>query len=260
MKGSQGHQETKIILNGLEINYKIAGLTDKPTILILHGWGSKSDKWMKVAEILSQNNFSVVVPDLPGFGKSGAPSFAWSTEDYCNFVEQFVQSVGLENFYLLGHSFGGGIAAVYASTFPSRVKKLVLFASAVFRRKTARKTVFRITASVLKVFSFLPFYRLFRKAFYKFIVRKSDYPYTSGVMKETYKKVIGSDLSPYLSSVQAPTLIVWGDKDNVIPVTDAYLIQEKIKNSKVAIISGGNHDIEQHMPEVLVEKIKEFIQ
>jgi len=258
MQQSQDYQEHTVDIDNLTVHYKIAG--KDPAILILHGWGSKSDRWMQVAELLSQNNFSVVVPDLPGFGKSGAPSFAWSTEDYCNFVEQFVQKLGLQNFFLLGHSFGGGIAVVYASKFRTRVKKLVLFASAVFRRKTARRTLFMIIASIFKVFSFAPFYGLFRKAFYRFIVRKSDYPYTSGVMKEIYKKVIGNDLSSYLSSIQMPTFIIWGDRDDVIPPANAYLIQQKIKNSQIAIMPGGDHDIEQHMPEVLAQKIIEFIQ
>ena len=251
----QTSQERKIIIGGIETNYKIAG--SGPAILILHGWGSRSDRWVKVAELLSQNNFSVFVPDLPGFGKSSMPPTPWHTEDYCNFVEQFVQKIGLQNFYLIGHSFGGGVAAVYAAKFPYRVKKLVLFASAVFRRKTTRKTIFKVVTSVFRVFSFVPFYGLFRKAFYKFVVR-SDYPYASGVMKETYKKVIGSDLSSYLALIQAPTLIIWGDKDDVIPVTDAYLIQEKIKNSQLVVIPGGDHDIEQHMPEQLSTSIVNF--
>ncbi|TSC55612.1 MAG: alpha/beta hydrolase fold protein [Parcubacteria group bacterium Greene0714_21] len=257
-------EEKAVNLNGLQVHYKIAGppageAGSGPPILILHGWGSKSDRWVAVAELLSQNHFSVVVPDLPGFGKSGAPSFAWSVEDYCNFVDRFVQSIGLANFYLFGHSFGGGIAAVYASKFPSRVKKLVLFASAVFRRESARKTILKVVARVFRIFSFVPFYGLLRKAFYKFVVRKSDYPYAPGVMKETYKKVIGSDLSSYLSLIEAQTLIIWGDKDDVIPVSDAYLIHQRIKDSQLAIIPGGDHDIEQHMPEKLSEAIIKFL-
>ena len=213
---------------------------------------------MGVAQLLSQNNFSVVVPDLPGFGKSAVPPVPWSTENYCNFVEQFIQTIGLHDFCLLGHSFGGGVAATYAAKFPSRLKKLVLFASAVFREKTAKQTIFRVVASVLKMFSFLPFYGLLRKAFYRFIVRKSDYPYVSETMKETYKKVIGDDLSSYFPSIQTPTLIIWGDKDDVIPVSDAYLIQQKIKDSQLVIIPGGDHDIEQHMPEQLTNHITNF--
>lgn len=258
MQQSQVSQEKTIDVDGLKIHYKIVG--QGPTILILHGWGSKSDRWVRVAELLSQNNFSVVVPDLPGFGKSAAPPVPWGTEDYCNFIEQFIQKIGLQSFYLLGHSFGGGLAAVYAAAAPRRVKKLLLFASAIVRRKTIKKKVFEIISKVFKIFSFIPLYPLFRKAVYKYIIRRSDYPYTSGSMKETYWKVIRHDLSSDLSSIQAPTLIIWGDKDDVIPVADAYLIQEKIKNSQVMIISGGDHDIEQHMPASLAENIREFIQ
>lgn len=258
MSKSQEFQEKQIVINDLQVNYMIEG--SGPSLLILHGWGSRSDRWAQVSRLLSQHNFSVIVPDLPGFGKSSIPSVAWDEEGYCRFIEQFVERLDLKEFYLLGHSFGGGLAAVYTATSPHRVKKLLLFASAIIRRKTFKKKVFKIISKTAKVFSFIPFYSLFRKGVYRYIIRRSDYPYAAGRMKETYLKVVRHDLSHYLPSITVPTLIIWGDKDDVLPVSDAYLIQEKIKNSQLAIIPGGDHDIEQHMPALLVEKIKEFIQ
>lgn len=251
-------EERTATLNGLRVNYMIEG--SGPSLLILHGWGSKSGRWAQVSRLLSQHNFSVIVPDLPGFGGSSIPSAVWDEEDYCRFIEQFVEKINLEEFYLLGHSFGGGLAAVYVATFPHRVKKLLLFASAIVRRRTLKKKVFEIISKITKVFSFIPLYPLFRKAVYKYIIRRSDYPYATGRMRETYLKVVRHDLSHYLTLITVPTLIIWGDKDDVVPLQDAYVIQNRIQGSRVSIIQGGDHDIERHMPELLVEKIKEFIQ
>ncbi|MDO8474564.1 MAG: alpha/beta hydrolase [bacterium] len=257
MNSGQGFEEKQILVSGLEVNYKIVG--QGPTILILHGWGSKSDRWAQVSKLLSQHNFSVIVPDLSGFGKSSIPPVAWNEKDYCRFIEQFVGQLGLKEFYLLGHSFGGGLGAVYAATFPHRVKKLLLFASAIVRRGTLKEKVFWIISKVFKVFSFVPFYSLFRKAVYKYFIDKSDYPYTSGIMRETYLKVMRNDLSHYLPSIKVPTLIIWGDRDDVVPLQDAYFIQNHIQSSRVAIIPGGDHNIERHMPEQLVAKITTFL-
>ncbi len=249
-------KEETIILGGGAVHYKIVGAG--PTILILHGWGSRSDRWIEVANMLSQQNFSVVLPDLPGFGKSSIPPAPWGPEDYCNFVEQFVQKIGLQNFCLLGHSFGGGVALLYAIKHAEQVQKLFLVAAALRRKNTAKKQFFLGVAKIGKIFSFLPLYPLFRKVFYRFIVRRSDYLYQKGVMKESFLKVIGQDLSAYVPQVKASTFIFWGEKDDVVPIADAYFIKQNIPGAILVTFPEGNHDIEQHMPDELAKHITKF--
>lgn len=248
-------QEEKTVINGLAVNFKIGG-EGKP-LLILHGWGSRSDKWQRVGELLAKSQIKTIIPDLPGFGKSQKPSISWGLGDYCDFLENFVSQINLDNFYLLGHSFGGALAAKYSLKNSKKVKKLFLVGASCVREKTVKQKIFNILAKFLKIFSFLPFFNLFRKAFYKFIIKRSDYPYVEGVMKESYLKVIADNLSNDLSLIQLPTVIVWGKRDDVVPVKSAYLIKEKIKNSKLEIIENGDHDLEQKAPEILTDKILE---
>jgi len=250
-------REKTLNIEGLKVSYKIAG--EGPALLILHGWGSRSDRWKKVGELLSSKGCSVVILDLPGFGKSEAPRSPWGIEDYRVFVEEFVDVLGLQKFSLLGHSFGGGLALAYTVKHPERVKKLLLVAAAIKRATSLRKSIFKVAAKVAKAFSFLPFYFLFRKAVYRYIIRKSDYPYQTEVMKDTYLKVIEQDLSPFLSEVMIPTVILWGEKDDVVPIQNAYFIKEHIKNSQLVVFSEGDHDVEQKMPQALSQKILEFL-
>ena len=63
--------EHQVLINNLKINYKIVG--EGRPMLILHGWGSSSDRWVPVAELLAQRNIMAIIPDLPGFGKSQQP-------------------------------------------------------------------------------------------------------------------------------------------------------------------------------------------
>ncbi|MEA3292985.1 MAG: alpha/beta hydrolase, partial [Patescibacteria group bacterium] len=114
-------EEKKIFINGLKINYKIAG--EGQLILILHGWGGSSDSWVEVIKILSNQGYKIICPDLPGFGKTQKPNYSWELGDYRNFVKKFIENLNLEKFYLLGHSFGGAIAVKFSSIFPEKTEK-----------------------------------------------------------------------------------------------------------------------------------------
>jgi pimeloyl-ACP methyl ester carboxylesterase len=223
----------------------------------LHGWGSKSDKWKEVADILSQKGFKVVIPDLPGFGKSDAPESFWDLNNYVEFVKKFTEIAGLEKFILAGHSFSGGISIKYAIKNPENVEKLFLLAPACIRRDSFKKKLFRIISKLFKVYSFIPGYKLLRKAFYKFIIRKSDYQYAVGTMKETYLKIINEDLSGILNKIKTKTIIIWGDKDDIVPLEQGREINNKISGSKLIIIQGADHKLEIKTHEALASNILE---
>ncbi|MCX6722441.1 MAG: alpha/beta hydrolase [Candidatus Staskawiczbacteria bacterium] len=226
---------------------------------MLHGWGSNSERWTPIAEEISKKGFKVIVPDLPGFGKSDALSMPWNGNKYTNWVEDFIKELNLGEFYLSGHSFGGALAAKVAIKHVQEVNKLFLISAACVRKKTTQKNFSTKISKVVKFFSFLPYYSFFRKAVYKFIIRKSDYVYVEGIMKETYLNVIAEDLSFKLPFIKVPTVIIWGDKDEFTPPEDAYFIEKQIKNSKLIMITGAGHDLNRKQPEIVVEKVLENI-
>jgi len=264
----------EIIINGIKTNYQIFG-EGKP-FLILHGWGSNSDRWAPIAEEISKGGpalrtsaelsrtpgvegFKVIVPDLPGFGKSDALSEPWDGNKYTTWLENFIKELNFGEFYLMGHSFGGALAAKVAIKRAQEVKKLFLVSAACVRKKTTQKDFSKKASKIVKIFSFLPYYSFFRKAVYKFIIRKSDYVYVEGIMKETYLNVIAEDLSFKLAFVKVPTIIIWGDKDESTPPEDARFIEKQIKNSKLIMIPGAAHDINRKQPQIVVEKVLENI-
>ena len=244
-------------VSGIKTKYLSFG-RGKPFI-ILHGWGSGSDRWVLEAEIIAKQGYQVIVPDLPGFAESSKLNRPWTVNDYVKWLEDFTAELKIQDFNLLGYSFGGAVAAKMAVKYPQRVQKLFLVASAVIRKKTAQKSASAGFSKFVKLFKFLPYYALFRKAVYKFIIRKSDYVYTEGIMKQTYLNAIEDDVSYKLSFIKTPTVIIWGDKDEAVPVEDAYLINKKIRNSKLVIVEGADHLIHKKLPEVLAEKIIENI-
>jgi len=252
-------QEHTVSVKGIEVNYKVFG-AGKP-MLILHGWPSSSEKWVAVGELLSSHGIKVIVPDLPGFGKSQEPLQAWNTDGYIEWVREFCDKVeDLKNeFYLAGHSFGGSLAAKFAVKYNQRVKILFLISAACIRESTFSKKLYYKISKIIKLFSFLPYYDFFRKACYKFIIKKSDYPYVKGIMKETYLKVVSEDLSHRLLFIKNPTVIIWGDKDDSTPIADAHFINSKIKDSKLIVLPDRKHSLQLEAPELLVRSIIENI-
>ena len=236
----------KARIRNLEINYEILG-EGKP-LLVLHGWGSEARKWIKTAEYLAED-FKVIILDLPGFGSSQKPHFIWGLDEYSSFLKDFIDYLELEDFFLLGHSFGGSLAAKYALRHP--VKKLILVDAACIRKKTFKKSFLRFCS---KSFESIKNISWIRKNLYRIV--KSDYPASEGIMKEIYLKVIKQDLSKDLEKIRIPVLIIWGEKDKITPLSQAKIIQDKIKGSELRIIEGADHSPHLSCPEKLSEIIK----
>ena len=151
--------EQKVLVKNLEINYKVfeeAGFVRNNVLLIVHGWGSSSDRWSKIGQEIAENGFRVIIPDMPGFGKSETPKTPWDFNSYVGFVEEFTKTLNLENFYLLGHSFGGAVAVKIAIDVPQKINKLFLVACSCIRKRTAFKKYLAKISKIIKVFSFLP--------------------------------------------------------------------------------------------------------
>lgn len=217
-------------------------------ILILHGWGSCAKRWEGVKGLLEARGYKVFVPDLPGFGQEPPPATAWKIDDYVEWVKGYCQKNNLSMFVLSGHSFGGSVAAKYSLRYPEDVEKLFLSASAGIRKKTAQKEFLKNISPLFRSFSLL------KRIFYRFFI-KSDYQYTSGAMRETYLNVINEDISGLFFQIKVPTVIIWGEKDDITPIVDAYFMNKEIKDSKLEILPGIGHRIRKEAPELLVEKI-----
>lgn len=256
--------EEKILINGLEINFKVAG--SGQLILILHGWGGSSDSWLQVQKLLAREGFKVVILDFPGFGRSVTPPVAWGIKDYTNFVNNFVKEAHsgfTQPFFLLGHSFGGRVAVRFAVEYPEKVKSLILCDSAGIKVKPGFKTriiflMARIGNAIFTPKHLTRFKDSARSFFYSFLRRK-DYVKAKGTMKETIKKILEEDLSSELERIKTKTLIIWGSADKMLPVKYAHIFKEKIANSQLEILPKIGHSPHLEVPEKLAEIINTFL-
>jgi len=253
--------EEKILIDGLKINYKIAG--QGPAILILHGWGGSSDSWISVQEILAKEGFKVICPDFPGFGKSETPFEPWGVKEYSKFVLNLTKILELQKFFLLGHSFGGRVAIKFSVLYPEKIKSLILCNSAGIKQKWGfrEKFIFRLSKLGNAIFTFPPLKRFknkFRNLFYIFL-RHKDYAKVEGTMRKIFKKVLTEDLLKDLPRIKTRTLIIWGEFDKLVPVKYAHTFKEKIENSKLEILLKIGHSPHLEVPEKLAKIIIQFL-
>jgi len=254
-------EEKTVLINNLKVNYKIAG--SGPAILILHGWGGSSTSWIRVSKILANRGYKVFVPDFPGFGKSKTPLESWDVSDYVEWLADFVKSQNLDKFFILGHSFGGRVAIKFVIKYPEKIKALILCNSGGIKHKPSFKTriIFQLSHIGNIIFSPSPLTRFkdgAQNIFYLFL-RHRDYVKANGVMRESIKKVIEEDLQPYLSEIKLKTLIIWGEKDKMVPIKDAHIFKENISNSQLEVLLQNGHSPHLETPKKLVEIILKFL-
>jgi pimeloyl-ACP methyl ester carboxylesterase len=236
-------KENKINIDGIDLYYKTAG-EGKP-FLILHGWGASSFSWMRVVDEMAGKGFKLILPDLPGFGKTEMPKTVWGVGEYADFVIAFIKKLGLSDFYLLGHSFGGGVALKIATEKNVKPLKIIFCDAAVVReerlnlRQRISKALARVGSGIISKDSRA--YVFFEKLAYK-LSGTYDYYRANPLMKEVFKKVISEDLTHLLSKVDMPCLIIWGEGDQVTPVEDGVLFQQEIDDSELKIIKGARHN------------------
>lgn len=105
-------------------------------LLLIHGIGVAMEWYSENIDTLAAHHRLYLV-ELPGHGRTDKPQAAYTLDYYADFVERFMQTVGLEHAAVLGHSLGGGVALRLAFTYPQRVTKLILMASAALGKEIA---------------------------------------------------------------------------------------------------------------------------
>lgn len=237
-------QITFIQAGGLNIAHTILG-TDGPPVLLLHGWGAHIDLMLPLAQKLAAAGYQVYVPDLPGFGKSEAPPVSWSVYDYANFVIEYMDANGLAQVHLVGHSFGGRLGLILGAEQADRLHRLALIDSAGVRPPPSRRgqlrlKIYRQALNVLRRVGLNTQAERLR-TWYSNRYGSADYRAVSGVMRETFVRVVNEDLLPYAARVRPATLLFWGDQDEDTPLWQGQLLEKTIPDAGLVVWEGAGH-------------------
>jgi len=245
-------------------NYKIlrGGNPLAGTVLFLHGWNSKSERYEYPFSFLPEDFAQIIIPDLPGFGESQKPEDVWGVDEYANWAMEMVEVIGVEKIIIAGHSFGGQVAIKIASSNDPRVVGALFYASArVVKHSSTRKKVFHGLAKTGNVLFSLPILSQFSVLAKKILYRmagSSDY-LNAKEMREIMAKITEQYMEKNISKISVPVGIIWGDKDESTPLSDAYYLKENIKDSDLKIINGAGHKLHMTDPERFAQEFSKLI-
>lgn len=224
----------------IELHYDVTG--SGRALVLMHGWGCNSSTVQSIAKVASESH-TVYNVDFPGFGSSTEPCEVWGVEEYTRLIEALADAEGMDCPALIGHSFGGRVGLLYASR--RRVSKLVLVDAAGVKPK-------RRLSYYAKVYSFKLMRKLAELTMSKeharrFVDRQrakrgsSDYAGASDMMRRILSKVVNEDLTGIMSSIKAPTLLIWGENDTATPLSDAKLMSRLIPDAGLVTFTGCGH-------------------
>lgn len=220
-----------INIRNININYIQYG--SGSDVVLLHGWGQNIAMMKPIGDRL-QKNHSITILDFPGFGESEEPKTALTVYDYCEILEELLKKLKVKKPVIMGHSFGGRIAIIYASR--NEVEKVVLFGSPCIRKEVKPSLKLRMLKSLKKIPGINKL-----EGFAKNHMGSRDYKNASEIMKKILVNVVNEDLSECAKKINVPTLLIWGDRDTEAPVEDAKELEKIIPDAGLIVLPNSTH-------------------
>lgn len=195
---------------------------NKTTIIILPGWGDTRKTFGCLIKSL-EKDYTIYIFDYPGFGKSTFPNKDLTIYDYGEYFKNFIEEKKIKTPIIIGHSFGGRIAILLSSVYKVNIQQMILIDAAGIKPKKTWKQYRRQTLykGLKKLKYLLP--SKIKLRYQKWLLKKfssSDYQALPPTMMKTFQNIVNEDLTPYLSKIEAETLLIWGEKDLDTPLSD----------------------------------------
>jgi pimeloyl-ACP methyl ester carboxylesterase len=272
----------EITLHGHRVSYRRDGWG--PPILLIHGVTGSSETWDDVIPFLS-DRYTVIAPDLLGHGRSAKPRGDYSLGAYASGIRDLLRAIGHDSATVVGHSLGGGVAMQVAYQFPELCQRLVLVSSgglgrevSIFLRAAtlpgsewvlpllASNGVLSAGGSVGNLLRSIglragPDLQELWKGFSSLgdAEARQAFIYTlRGIVDPGGQRVSARDRL-YLAET-VPTLLVWGERDPIIPVVHGYSAHEDIPESRLEIIEGAGHFPYRDDPRRFAGILSDFIE
>jgi pimeloyl-ACP methyl ester carboxylesterase len=261
--------EQFVDLDGLSICYLEAGPKDAETIVFVHGWSGNVQNWWDQFEHF-QSRYHVVVFDAPGHGKSERGAHLdYTMAQHVAVLDGLLEALEIDRAIVVGNSGGGWIAAQFAIDHPERVTKLVLSDSTGTRfTGSAGGVLDMLTARWLQIANMTtgehyPGLDPKSQARQEFVVS-----FAGTVEEKPYLEALASLLAPTyeripkarLGQIKAPTLVVWGDDDAVVPINAMKVFDRAIVDSETYVIHLGGHTPMMNSPDEFNCAVETFLE
>jgi pimeloyl-ACP methyl ester carboxylesterase len=251
--------EFVMLPDGARVHFRARGASNAPVLLLLHGSNASFLTWEPWSKTLS-DKFHVVAVDLPGHGLTGAvPSGDYSQEGMAKFVGEFADRQGFKTFALAGNSMGGGVAARFAEEHPARVTKLILVDAAglPFKFGSGEPLAFKLVRIpvINRLLLRITPRSIVTEGLNKAIVHKEiitdamidsywDFARMAGTRQATltrFQLTPDTYVQDHTRAIAMPTLILWGERDGLIPVSVAHDWAKAVNGSKLIVYPATGH-------------------
>jgi pimeloyl-ACP methyl ester carboxylesterase len=247
-----------IKINDNNIYYQKVGRRGKDLIL-LHGWGQDVSTWWVVLDKL-KDDFTLWLIDLPGFGRSDLPKKDLMVQDYADTIQVFITKLKIKKPHLLGHSHGGRISLKVAAYQGHLIDKLILEDSAGIKPKKGLKQL--LAYPLAKIFKNLTpnwfhFKDRLKTMLYRYL--ESDF-LEAGPLRGTLDQVVNEDLTLDIKKINNETLLIWGEKDRAVPLSDGKRIYRLIEPSRIEVIDEVGHFPHLENPDRFIYWVRNFLE
>ncbi len=266
-------------VDGVRLHYQEAGDEDAPPIILIHGFISSNLIWSHILLPLANAGFRVIAPDLPGYGYSDKPREArYTIDEQARVVTRLMDKLGIQTATIVGASYGGAIAATLALDYPERVEKLVLV-GAVSNDEAKKKLLLRISRFPIVGDIVTPLflgsrwilrkrmqdmYRRMGKPINERMVASRHHlletANTHRAMIRTARNWSANRIEREASLIRHPTMLVWGDEDNHIPIDNAIRLRDALPNARLIVFRNCGHLPPAEYPEKFVRVVADFYQ
>ena len=248
----------------------------RPPLVLIHGMADSHLTWRRVAESFAQDRL-VLMPDLPGFGRSGRPDASYALQWHAHIMARWLEHLELQSVDVVGHSFGGGVAQMLLLDCPNRIRRMVLVASGGLGREVG---------FWLKFATFPYFVERFGQPFMSFGTRRSmerlhphesdedlqalvemnSVPGSARAFSRTVRDVINfrGQTRHFMQRAREveqlpPMAVLWGESDPVIPFTHGWSLIEQLDGVVFQSLPDCGHYVHQDRPQEFVKAVRDFL-
>ena len=272
--------ETLELPDGIKINYRTQGNQAGSKILLIHGGTDSLDVWDTWASILGQD-YCIVTPDLPGHGLSDSwPEGNYRPEKFAEFIQDFTDALGMDDFIIGGHSYGGDSVLRFCVNYPSQARAMILVSPGGYKPNGAM----RMNPLVLKMLtgSWGNFIRthigtrfllgkFFHRFFFCHVTPATEANIDRQVRFWRYEKNRGAGLKLILNcetdytevsgteSITIPTLLIWGREDQISPLQVGERLAREIPYAKLKIYDDMGHMSHIELSQETAQEVLAFL-
>lgn len=233
-------------IRGQQLAYRVAGVGSP--LILLHGYGISGYLWQRALPYLAREH-QVFLLDLPGHGRTRLTG-AWRLREVAPLLILWLQEMKLPPIALMGQSMGGAIALHLAASTPELVERLILVSSAGLPLQATLPTLVRRSARSI----FQP-----GSGGYPLMMLRDTLTPRPRVWWQSAQEMIISDFRPEIAQIKQPTLIIWGERDLLLPIELGYALHQALPEAAFVTLAQSGHRPMLTQPAAFSQIVLDFL-